>query len=39
MTLPTDVVVSLVREFYAKLKLRHEDFKERYRGKMVAFNI
>lgn len=35
---PGTAVVSLVREFYANLKVRHQDFKVRVRGKMVSFN-
>lgn len=35
---PSDAVLSLVREFYANLKVKHEDYHVRIRGKMVAFD-
>ncbi|XP_075486403.1 uncharacterized protein LOC142526013 [Primulina tabacum] len=35
---PPDAVISLVREFYANLKVKHDHLKVLVRGKMVAFD-
>lgn len=35
---PGPAVASVVREFYANLKVRHENYRVRVRGKMVAFD-